>query len=143
MSEIAIHWPLRIDVPLAGVERDAAGCLTEAGLAAVFDAVRTSYLDGCTTLADVEVTVEDVRLELGAVRVEGDHVSAAAAVNEVYPTLFTMVARVRPVAGPGIAGSASCDLRPAGGRADWRRWCRRSATCSEPRTSPTAGTSSR
>ena len=115
MSEIAIHWPLRIDVPLAGVERDAAGRLTEAGLSSVFEAVRTAYLDGCTTLAGVEVAIEDVRLELGSVAVEGDHVSAATAVNEVYPTLFTMVARVRPATGPGLAGSASCDVRPAGG----------------------------
>ena len=115
MSEMAIHWPVRIDVPLAGVERDADGCLTEDGLAAVFAAVRTAYLDGCTTLAGVEVTVEDVRLEPGSIPVPGEHVSAAAAVNEVYPTLFTMVARVRPAEGPGLAGSASCDLRPVGG----------------------------
>jgi hypothetical protein len=115
MAEIAIPWPVRIEVPLAGIQRDAEGCLTELGLTAVVAAVRTAYLDGCTTLAGVVVTVEDLRLELSAVPVDGDEVSAAAAVNEVYPTLFTMVVRVRPAAGPGIAGAASCDLRPAGG----------------------------
>jgi hypothetical protein len=115
MTEMAIHWPVRIEVPLAGIGRDADGCLTEDGLATVLAAVRGAYLDGCTTLAGVEVTFEDERLELGATPVTGERVMAAAAVNEVYPTLFTLVARVRPAEGPGIAGSASCDVRPAGG----------------------------
>jgi hypothetical protein len=115
MAEMAIRWPVRMEVPLAGLGRDASGCLTEEGLGTVFAAVRAAYLEGCASLAGVEVAVEDLRLTLGAVPVEGDHVVAAAAVNEVYPTLFTMVARVRPAAGPGLAGSASCDLRPAGG----------------------------
>ena len=115
MSEMAIHWPVRIELPLEGIERDADGCLTEDGLAAAFGAVRAAYLEGCTTLAGIEVGVEDLRLELGGLPVDGHHVVATAAVNEVYPTLFTMVARVRPAEGPGLAGSASCDLRPAGG----------------------------
>jgi hypothetical protein len=112
---MAIHWPVRIEVPLAGIGRDADGCLTEDGLATAFAAVRAAYLEGCTALVGVEVTFEDVHLELGTVPVEGDHLMAAAAVNEVYPTLFTLVARVRPAEGPGLAGSASCDVRPAGG----------------------------
>jgi hypothetical protein len=115
MTDMVTHWPVRIEVPLEGLARDAEGYLTEDGVAEVFAAVRSAYLEGCTTLTGVEVTFEDVRLERGAVPVEGDHLVVAAAVNEVYPTLFTMVARLRPAEGEGIAGSASCDVRPAGG----------------------------
>ena len=94
------HWPVRIEVPLAGLARDAEGYLTEDGVATVFAAVRTAYLEGCTTLTGVDVTFEDVRLERGSVPVDGDHVVAVpqrpSQLCEIDREQFLLTAHTEP-----------------------------------------------
>jgi hypothetical protein len=42
-------------------------------------------------------------------------VAVGVAVAEVFPDRCTVEIRIRPAEGPGVAGAATCSVRPPGG----------------------------
>jgi hypothetical protein len=115
MTEVLSHWPVVVELPLQDGDRDAAGFLVDEGIARLLAAGCAAYAAGGTRLDLAAATVDDVVLRRGAVPVPDGVVAVGVAVAEVFPDRCTVEIRIRPAEGPGVAGAATCSVRPPGG----------------------------
>ena len=118
MTEVLSHWPVVVELPLQDGDRDAEGFLVDEGITRLLAAGCAAYAAGGTRLDLATATVDDVVLRRGAVPVPGGVVAVGVAVAEVFPDRCTIEVRIRPAEGPGVAGAATCAVRPPGGVGD-------------------------
>jgi len=91
---IVSKWPVRLTIAIRDGETDADGHLTETGALRVFAEARQAYLDGCASLALLDVSVRGCDVTLGPAVVRTG-VGVATGVVEIFPDSFTMHARIR------------------------------------------------
>jgi acyl-CoA thioesterase FadM len=107
------RWPVLVSLPVSASDRDNEGKLNDAAIDRLFAAARAAYLERCSTVDPAALEASAIASARGAPA--GDGVTVSVNVVEVFPSRFTMEARIRPADGEGIAGTASCTLSPEDG----------------------------
>ena len=111
------RWPVLVTLPVADVDRDADGRLSDAAVERLFARARAAYFERCACVDAAALELQKTKVQLGGSPPGADGVTVAVNVVEVFPDRFTMMARLRPV-GPadddGIAATAWCSLAPGG-----------------------------
>jgi hypothetical protein len=117
MTDLVSTWPVVLELPLGGDDRDDEGVLLDGAVERLFAEARGAYAEVCPELDLSDAAVSEIVVRRGAAA-EGEVAVVGIAVVEVFPTTFTMDLRVRPAEGPGIAATGSCVVAPAGGVSD-------------------------
>lgn len=110
-GSIASRWPVVVKLPVDGADRDKDGHLTAGAVERLFATARSAYFARCATIDEPGLALLTCAIRVGAV-VEGNHVTVAVNVTEVFPESFRLEARIRPQQGEGIAATATCSVSP-------------------------------
>ena len=107
------RWPVLLSFPVAHADCDDDGRMTEAAVERAFALARATYFERCTTVDASTLEITSSAVQPGNAPAHG-HVTVSVNVTEVFPDRFTMIARLRPGVGDGIAATAWCSLSPGG-----------------------------